>query len=161
MRRTRDTIIGSRLQVRTRCDTFRGAIQVGMIAPDVEKFGFAITANYQRSIRIGVFQLVCGQNHFLSRWCSLGQLWLGVSKDKESSDSLRKVLIRKVREMDVAVNWLNFELVVGKGCPWEKVASERRRTWGKTDFLCFSVVSGMCRDCWDKDYSSLWRTLAK
>ena len=58
MRRTRDTIIGSRLQVRTRCDTFRGAIQVGMIAPNVEKFGFAITANYQRSIRIGVFQLV-------------------------------------------------------------------------------------------------------
>ena len=39
---------------------------------------------------------------------------LDVSKDTESSDSLRKVLVRKVREMDVAVNWLNSELVVGK-----------------------------------------------
>ena len=41
---------------------------------------------------------------------------LGMSKDTESSDSLRKVLVRKVREMDIAVNWLNSELVVGKGC---------------------------------------------
>ena len=41
---------------------------------------------------------------------------LGVSKDMESSDSSRKMLVRKVREMDVAVNWLNSELVVGKGC---------------------------------------------
>ena len=57
MRRTRDTIIGSRLPVRARCDTFRGAIQIGTIVPDVEKFGFAITANYQRSIRIDVSQL--------------------------------------------------------------------------------------------------------
>ena len=40
---------------------------------------------------------------------------MGVSKDTESPDSLRKVLVQKVREMDVAVNWLNFELVVGKG----------------------------------------------
>ena len=40
---------------------------------------------------------------------------LGVSKDTESSDSLRKVLVRKVREMDVPVNWVNSELVVGKG----------------------------------------------
>ena len=39
-----------------------------------------------------------------------------MSKDAESSDSLRKVLVRKVREMDVAVNWLSFELVVEKGC---------------------------------------------
>ena len=34
--------------------------------------------------------------------------------DTESSDSLRKVLVQRVREMDVAVNWLNRELVVGK-----------------------------------------------
>ena len=34
----------------------------------------------------------------------------------DDSDSLRKALVRKVREMGVAVNWLNFELVVGKGC---------------------------------------------
>ena len=54
MRRTRDTITGSRLQVRARRDTFRGAIQVGTIVPVVEKFGFAITANYQRTFRIGV-----------------------------------------------------------------------------------------------------------
>ena len=39
-----------------------------------------------------------------------------MSKDTESSDSLRKVLVQKVSEMDVTVNWLNFELVVGKGC---------------------------------------------
>ena len=40
---------------------------------------------------------------------------MGVSKDTGSSDSLRKVLVQKVREMDVVVNWLNRELVVGKG----------------------------------------------
>ena len=39
---------------------------------------------------------------------------MGVSKDTESSDSLRKALVQRVREMDVAVNWLNRELVVGK-----------------------------------------------
>ena len=38
-----------------------------------------------------------------------------MSKDTESSDSSRKVLVQRVREMDVAVNWLNCELVVGKG----------------------------------------------
>ena len=38
-----------------------------------------------------------------------------MSKDTGSSDSLRKVLVQRVREMDVAVNWLNRELVVGKG----------------------------------------------
>ena len=54
------------------------------------------------------------QNDFLSQWCSLGKLWLDVSKDTESSDSLRKALVQRVREMDVAVNWLNRELVVGK-----------------------------------------------
>ena len=67
----------------------------------------------------GVFQLASRlaieQNEFVSRWCSLGKLCLGVSKDTGSSDSLRKVLVQRVREMDVAVNWLNRELVVGKG----------------------------------------------
>ena len=58
MRRQRDTIIGSQLQVQARRDTFRGAIQVETIAPDVEKFGFAIMDNYRRSIQIDVFQLV-------------------------------------------------------------------------------------------------------
>ena len=38
-----------------------------------------------------------------------------MSKDTGSSDSLRKVLVQRVREMDVVVNWLNRELVVGKG----------------------------------------------
>ena len=38
-----------------------------------------------------------------------------MSKDTKSSDSLRKVLVQRVGEMDVAVNWLNCELVVGKG----------------------------------------------
>ena len=38
-----------------------------------------------------------------------------MSKDTGSSDSLRKVLVQRVREMDVAVNWLNREVVVGKG----------------------------------------------
>ena len=38
-----------------------------------------------------------------------------MSKDAGSSDSLSKVLVQRVREMDVAVNWLNGELVVGKG----------------------------------------------
>ena len=37
-----------------------------------------------------------------------------MSKDTESSDSLRKALVQRVRETDVAVNWLNRELVVGK-----------------------------------------------
>ena len=37
-----------------------------------------------------------------------------MSKDTESSDSLRKALVQRVREMDVGVNWLNRELVVGK-----------------------------------------------
>ena len=72
-----------------------------------------------RTIPIGVFQLASrlaiDQNEFVSRGCSLGKLCLGVSKDTGSSDSLRKVLVQRVREMDVAVNWLNRELVVGKG----------------------------------------------
>ena len=58
MRRTRDTIIGSRLQVQARRDTFRGAIQVETIASDVEQFRFAITDDCRRSIQIDVFQLV-------------------------------------------------------------------------------------------------------
>ena len=85
---------------------------------DVEGFRFAITYDCGRTIQIGVFQLASRlaieQNEFVSRWCSLGKLCLGVSKDTESSDSLRKALVQRVREMDVAVNWLNRELVVGK-----------------------------------------------
>ena len=37
-----------------------------------------------------------------------------MSKGTESSDSLRKALVQRVREMDVVVNWLNRELVVEK-----------------------------------------------
>ena len=39
---------------------------------------------------------------------------LGGSKDMRSSDSSKKAFVPKVREMDVGVNWLNRELVVGK-----------------------------------------------
>ena len=71
-----------------------------------------------RTIQRGVFQLAwriaIDQNEFVSRGCSLGKLCLGVSKGTESSDSLRKALVQRVREMEVAVNWLNRELVVGK-----------------------------------------------
>ena len=77
-----------------------------------------ITYDRGRPIQIGVFQLASrlaiDQNEFVSRGCSLGKLCLGVSKDTESSDSLRKALVQRVREMDVAVNWQNRELVVGK-----------------------------------------------
>ena len=41
---------------------------------------------------------------------------VGVSKGTRSSDSWRKVFIRKVREIDVAVNWSISMLVVGEGC---------------------------------------------
>ena len=53
-----------------------------------------------------------------------------MSKDPKSSDSLRKALVRKVREMDVAVNGLNFELVV----------CERMLTTLERELLAGSVV---------------------
>ena len=117
-RRKHGIIIGSRLQVQARRDTLRGGSRRNGCT-DVEKFRFAITYDCGRTIQIGVFQLASRlaieQNEFVSRWCSLGKLCLGVSKGTGSSDSLRKVLVQRVREMDVAVNWLNRELVVGKG----------------------------------------------
>ena len=41
---------------------------------------------------------------------------VGVSKGTRSSDSWRKVFIRKVREIGVTVNWSISMLVVGEGC---------------------------------------------
>ena len=37
-------------------------------------------------------------------------------KDIRSSDSARRAFVRKVREKDVAVNWLISMLVVEEGC---------------------------------------------
>ena len=39
-----------------------------------------------------------------------------LSKDMRSSDSLRKAFARKMREMDVPINWLISMLVVEEGC---------------------------------------------
>ena len=41
---------------------------------------------------------------------------MGVSKGTRSSDSWRKVFVRRVREIDVTVNWIISMFVVGKGC---------------------------------------------
>ena len=41
---------------------------------------------------------------------------MGVSKDTRSSDSWRKVFIRKVREIGVTVNWSISMLMVAEGC---------------------------------------------
>ena len=41
---------------------------------------------------------------------------MGVSKGTRSSDSWRKVFVRKVREIDVTVNWSISMLVVREGC---------------------------------------------
>ena len=119
MRRTRDTIIGSRIQVQIQRDTFCGAIQV-------ERWLHKMSRNSDSLLRPTTNDQFGQASHdsssdslltdFPSRWCCSGKLWLGVSKDTKSSVSLRKALVRKVREMDVVVNWLNFELVVGKGC---------------------------------------------
>ena len=40
---------------------------------------------------------------------------MGVSKGTRSSDSWGEVFIRKVREIEVTVNWSIFMLVVGEG----------------------------------------------
>ena len=53
-----------------------------------------------------------------------------LSKDTRSSDSSKSVFVRKVREMDVAVNGLNFELVV----------CERMLTTLERELLAGSVV---------------------
>ena len=41
---------------------------------------------------------------------------MGVSKGTRSSDSWRKAFVRKVREIDVTVNWSISMLVVREGC---------------------------------------------
>ena len=41
---------------------------------------------------------------------------MGVPKGTRSSDSRRKVFARRVREIDVAVNWSISMLVVREGC---------------------------------------------
>ena len=48
-----------------------------------------------------------------------------MSKDTTSSDSLRKAFVRKVREMDVTVNWLNFELWLESG--WKRMLTTLER----------------------------------
>ena len=127
------TIIGSRLQVRTRIGCYYQPA----------------TINSDRRLT----------TDFPSRWCCLGKLWLGTSKD-----SSRKASVRKMRKLDVAVNWLNFELVVGKGRwpPSLRESCQRETSYArKADFQHLAVAGGMYRDCQDKDYLSLWRTLAE
>ena len=53
-----------------------------------------------------------------------------MSKDTRSSDSLRKALVRKVREMDVAVNRLILSWWLEKDANHsrKKVARGKRRT---------------------------------
>ena len=41
---------------------------------------------------------------------------MGVSKGTRSSDSWRKVFVRKMREIGVTVNWSISMLVVREGC---------------------------------------------
>ena len=41
---------------------------------------------------------------------------MGVSKGMRSSDSWRKAFIRRVRKIDVTVNWSFSMLVVREGC---------------------------------------------
>ena len=91
----------------------------------------------------------CVATDFPSRCCCKGKLWWGVSKDARSSNSLRKALVRKVREMNVVVNWriLCWSLEKDANCPWEKVASGKHRTWKKVDFSCLPVVGDRLRNC--------------
>ena len=115
MRRARDTIIGSRLQVRAPCVTFRGAIRVGTIVPNVESKNsdslLPPTTNDQ--FGSGTLARLVAYDRILL--CPLGRTVMSVSEDTESLDSFRKVLVRRVREMDHAVNWLHSDLVAGKG----------------------------------------------
>ena len=83
-----------------------------------------------------------------SQWCHRGKTIWGVSKDTRSSDSSRKVFVRKVREIVQSLyRWLEKDA----NSPWGKVASGNRRSW-KDRFLLSSRS-------WDKDYLSVWRTL--
>ena len=83
-----------------------------------------------------------------SRWCHRGKTIWGVSKDTRSSDSSRKVFVRKVREIVQSLyRWLEKDA----NSPWGKVASGKRRS--RKDRFLLSSCS------WDKDYLSVWRTL--
>ena len=64
---------------------------------------------------------------------------MGVPKGTRSSDSQRKVFVRRVREIDFTVNWSISMLVVREGCYLSlgKVASGKRRSW-KDRFLLSS-----------------------
>ena len=44
------------------------------------------------------------------------EIYDGVSKNTRSSDSWKDAFVRKVREIDVAINWSVSMLVVRKGC---------------------------------------------
>ena len=44
------------------------------------------------------------------------EIYDGVSKNTRSSDSWKDAFVRKVREIDVAINWSISMLVVRKGC---------------------------------------------
>ena len=99
--------------MQARRDTLRGGSSRDDCT-DVQRFRFAITYDCGRTIQIGVFQLA-SRLAIESLCVAMMLLRKTVIGDMESSDSLRKVLVQRVREMDVAVNWLNCELVVGKG----------------------------------------------
>ena len=64
---------------------------------------------------------------------------IGVSKGTRSSDARRKVFVRKVREIDVTVNWLISMLVVREGCqpPLRECCYRVTSYVRKTDFSKF------------------------
>ena len=52
----------------------------------------------------------------LRRGDAVEETMMGVPKGTRSSDSRRKVFARRVRELDVVVNWSISMLVVREGC---------------------------------------------
>ena len=78
---------------------------------------------------------------------------MGVFKGTRSSNSQRKIFVRRVREINVTVICSIPTLVVREGClsSLGKVTSGKRRSW-KYRFLLSSRS-------WDTYYLSIWRTL--
>ena len=66
---------------------------------------------------------------------------MGVPKGTKSSDSQRKVFVRRVREIDVTVNWLEkcWWLEKDVSCPWEKLLAGSV-VRGRIDFSYLPVV---------------------
>ena len=75
---------------------------------------------------------------------------VGVLKGTRSSDSWRKVFVRKVREIGVTVNWSSSMWVVREGCEPPLGESSRRGSVvrEKNRFLLFS-------HSWNEDYLSV------